>query len=81
MSALRITEDILLKELFDLFPHSREILKAYGYSRLIELGIEEVVVDKLSLKGLLKLMGYEEGKAGVILKEIQNSCHKKPEEL
>ncbi len=80
MTAVKITEDILLRELFELFPHSREILNAYGYSRIVELGIEDVVVDKLSLKGFLRLMGYGEEKTGAVLREIQTSYNKKPEE-
>ncbi len=80
MTAIKITEDILLRELFDLFPPSREILMAYGYARIVELGIEDVVIDKLSLKGFLRLMGYGEERSAVILREIQKSCNKKMEE-
>jgi len=60
--------------------NSREILEAYGYTRIVELGIEDVVLDKLSLKGFLRLMGYEEERSSAILREIQKSCNKRMEE-
>ncbi|WP_457600991.1 DUF1858 domain-containing protein [Hydrogenivirga sp.] len=81
MTAVKITEDILLKELFELFPEAREILMPLGYSRIVELGVEDVVVDKLSLKGFLRLMGVEEEEFGIRVREIQTLYNKKLEEM
>ncbi|RLJ71032.1 hypothetical protein BCF55_1321 [Hydrogenivirga caldilitoris] len=80
MTTVKITEDILLKELFELFPEAKELLKPYGYSKVVDLGIEEVVVDKLSLKGLLRLGEVEEERFGEVIREIQSLYNKKLEE-
>ncbi len=80
MTAVKISEDILLKELFELFPESRNLLMSYGYGRLIELGIEDVVIDKLSLKGFFRLMNVKEEEAGKVLRDIQSLYNKRLEE-
>ncbi len=80
MTAVKISEDILLKELFEIFPESKEILKNYGYGKLIELGIEDVVIDKLSLKGFFRLMGLGEEEAGKVVREIHSLYNKRLEE-
>ncbi len=80
MTAVKISEDILLKELFEIFPESKEILKDYGYGKLIELGIEDVVIDKLSLKGFFRLMGLGEEEAGKVVREIHSLYNKRLEE-
>jgi len=82
MTNVKITEDILLKELFELFPESREVLKNHGYDRIISLDIEEVVIDKLSLRGLLRLTCSDNEEGWVNLtKEIQNLYNKKLEDM
>ncbi len=81
MTTVKITEDILLKELFKLIPESKELLKPYGFLKIEKLNIEDVVTDKLSLKGFLKLMGYGEGTVGAVLKDIQILYNKKLEEV
>ena len=80
MTAVKISEDILLKELFEIFPESKEILKNYGYGKLIELCIEDVVIDKLSLKGFFRLMGLGEEEAGKVVREIHSLYNKRLEE-
>ncbi len=80
MTAVKISEDILLKELFEIFPESKEILKNYGYGKIIELGIEDVVIDKLSLKGFFRLMGLGEEEAGKVVREIHSLYNKRLEE-
>jgi len=81
MTTIKISEDILLKELFEIFPKSKEILKNYGYVKLIELSIEDVVVDKLSLKGFFRLMNVEEEEVGKVVREIHSLYNKRLEEL
>ncbi len=80
MTSVKISEDILLEELFKLFPEARDILLEYGYSKILELGVEEVVVDKLSIKGLFRLVGREEEELMSVIREIQNLYNKKLEE-
>ncbi len=81
MTTVKITEDILLKELFELFPEARDLLIPHGYSRIIELDVEEVVVDKLSLKGFFRLAGVGEEEFGSRIREIQALYNKKLEEM
>lgn len=81
MTAVKISEDMLLKELFELFPESKDILMNYGYGKLIELGIEDVVVDKLSLKGFFRLMDVKEEEAGKVVREIHSLYNKRLEEM
>ena len=81
MTTVKITDDILLKELFELFPEARDILKEHGYGKIVELDIEDVVVDKLSLKGFLRLVSVGEEEFGSVVREIQSLYNKKLEEL
>jgi len=80
MTAVKITEDILLKELFEIFPEAIEVLMDYGYGRLKELDVEDVVIDKLTLKGFFRLMNIREEEAGRLIREIQTLYNKKLEE-
>ena len=80
MTALKISEDILLEELFEVLPESKKILEKYGYRKLVELGIEDVVVDKLSLKGFFRLMKVGEDEVGKVVREIHSLYNKKLEE-
>lgn len=81
MTGLKISEDILLEELFKLIPESRDILMEFGYSRIRELDIEDVVADKLTLRGFMRLMDISEGEAGRIIKQIQDLYNRKLEEM
>ncbi len=80
MTALKITDDILLVDLFMLLPEAREVLKDYGYKKIQELDIEDVVSDKLSLRGFLKLMEASEEDSIKIIKQIQDLYNRKLEE-
>ncbi|MFN3471940.1 MAG: DUF1858 domain-containing protein [Aquificaceae bacterium] len=68
----RITLDISLTELFRNMPQARDILMKYGYSKLVEEDIEDVVIDKLTLKGFCKLMDLDEEAQGNLWQEIQD---------
>ncbi len=81
MTAVKISEDILLIELFRILPESRDILMEVGYRRIRELDIEEVVTDKLTLRGFTRLVNLPEGEAGKIFKQIQDLYNKKLEEM
>lgn len=80
MSGIKLTEDILLCELLELVPECRESLMEVGYKRIIDLDVEDIVTDKLSLKGFFRLMGLEEGQALNVLKQIQDLYNRKLEE-
>jgi hypothetical protein len=81
MTGLKITEDILLEELFRILPESREVLVRAGYEKIRELDIEDVVADKLTLRGFIRLMDIPEEKAGKIIREIQELYNRKLEEM
>ncbi len=80
MSAVKLSEDTTLKELFELLPESRDVLGKYGYRKIRELDIEDVVIDKLSLKGLFRLCGIGEEELVSVLREIQDLYNKKLED-
>ncbi len=75
MTGVRINEDILLSELFEILPEAKEILENYGYSKIRE--VEDVVLDKLSLKGFCRLVGMEEGEVAKVVKEISDLYNSK----
>jgi hypothetical protein len=81
MTQVKITEDILLKDLFEILPESRELLMKHGLSKIVDLGVEDVVVDKLTLKGLLRLGGLWGEEVTAVIQEIQKLYNKKLEEM
>ena len=72
----RITLDISLTELFQNMPQAKEVLMRYGYSKLVEEDLEDVVVDKLTLKGFCRLMDLDEEAQGNLWQEIQDLYRK-----
>ncbi len=68
----RITLDTNLMELLRNLPQARDVLMKYGYSVLIEEDIEDVVVDKLTLKGFCRLMDLDDEAQGNLWQEIQD---------
>ena len=80
MTALKISEDIILEDLFRVLPEAREVLLQCGYGKIQDLDIEDVVADKLSLRGFLKLMEVSEEDTAKIIKQIQELYNRKLEE-
>jgi len=80
MTQVRITEDTPLRELFGVFPEAKEVLKDYGYGKILELDIEDVIVDKLSLGGFCRLMGLGEEGTFKVIGLIQSLYNKRLEE-
>ena len=80
MTALKITEDILLEDLFRVLPEAREVLSEYGYRKIQELDIEDVVGSKLTLRGFLKLMDVSDELSVNIIKQIQELYNRRLEE-
>jgi len=68
----RFSLDVNLKELLEYCPRVKEILMKYNYSRLEEEDIEDVVIDKLTLKGFCRLMDLDDEAQGNLWQEIQN---------
>ncbi len=81
MTLQKISEDTLLKDLFEALPESKDILMEYGYSKIVEFDVEDVVVDKLTLKGLLRLAGFGEKETVEVVRKIQALYNKKLEEM
>ncbi len=69
----RITLDTKLTDLYEILPQVREILMKYGYKKLLEEDIEDVVVvDKLTIRGFCRLMDLDEKDQEKLWQEIQN---------
>lgn len=68
----RITFDTKLAELFEILPSAKKVLMEYGYGKLLEEDIEDVVIDKLTLKGFCRLMDLDEEDQENLWQEIQN---------
>jgi len=79
MSGMKINEDIRLSELFRILPESKVLLLRYGYDKVVSMGVEEVVADKLSLKGFCRLMGIED-EINRLLGELSSLYNKGSEE-
>ncbi|MDQ7037787.1 MAG: hypothetical protein Q9N26_01105 [Aquificota bacterium] len=80
MTQIKITEDTPLKDLLEVLPESRDLLMELGLSKIADLGVEDVVVDRLTLKGLLRLGGVTGEKIPAVIREIQDLYNKKLEE-
>ncbi|MCS7171013.1 MAG: DUF1858 domain-containing protein [Aquificaceae bacterium] len=68
----RITFDTKLLELIQNIPQAREKLMKYGYRVLEEEDIEDVVVDKLTIKGFCRLMDLDDEAQGNLWQDIQD---------
>ncbi|MFN7065133.1 MAG: DUF1858 domain-containing protein [Aquificaceae bacterium] len=68
----RITFDTKLIDLLKAFPEAKDVLMKYGYRKLLEEDIEDVVVDKLTVKGFCRLMDLDEEDQENLWRKIQN---------
>jgi len=68
----RITLDTKLVDLIKELPQAKEILMRYGYKVLIEEDVEDVIVDKLTIRGFCKLMDLDDEAQGNLWQEIQD---------
>lgn len=76
-SAVKLTEDILLKDLFELLPKAKEILSKYGYDKLVEDGTDKLLEHRLTLKGFMNLLNLPEDSREKLWNEIQQEYNKK----
>ncbi len=79
MAVTRLTPDIVLSDLLEELPESKDILYEHGLKKLEDLDILDVVADKLTLRGFFKLMDIDELTQGKIWQEIQNMYSRKTE--
>ncbi len=68
----RITLDTKLVDLIKELPQAKEILMRYGYKVFIEEDVEDVIVDKLTIRGFCKLMDLDDEAQGNLWQEIQD---------
>jgi len=76
-SSVKLTEDILLKDLFELLPEAKEILSKYGYAKLVEDGTDKLLDHRLTLKGFMNLLNLPEDSREKLWNEIQQEYNKK----
>ena len=67
----RLTMDVPLKEILEN-KNIRMLLEEYGINRLEEEDILDMVIDRLSLKGLFRLMDIDDETQGILWKKIQD---------
>ena len=68
----RITLDTKLSELIKRMPEVKDILMRYGYRTIEEEDIEDILLDKLTLKGFCRLMDLDDEAQGNLWQEIQD---------
>ncbi len=68
----RLTLDVNLKELLENEPRVRDILYTYGINKLEELDVEDIVLDKLTLRGFFRLMDLDDETQGFLWEKMQH---------
>ncbi len=81
MTITKLTQDILIKELVEFIPEAEEALRECGLTKLEEMEIKEIVIEKLSVRGLFRLMEVSGEKQEEVWRKIQELYNKKLEEL
>ena len=77
MAVMKLTEDILLKDLFEVLPQAKDILSKYGYDRLVEDKTDQLLDHRLTLRGFMNLMNLSEDKKEELWNKIQQEYNKK----
>ncbi|RMG99217.1 MAG: hypothetical protein D6699_08675 [Aquificota bacterium] len=75
----RLSWDIKLQELIQECKQAKEVLSKYGYTKLEEEDIEDIVIDKLTLKGFCRLVDLDEESQEKLWQEILD-LYKRSEE-
>ncbi|ADC89609.1 hypothetical protein Thal_0977 [Thermocrinis albus DSM 14484] len=68
----RVTLDTVMKDLLEKYPKVKDLLWNYGLCKLEEDDIAPVVLDKLTLKGFMRLMDIDEDTQGDLWMQIQD---------
>ena len=77
MAVMKLTEDILLKDLFELVPNSKDILLQYGYDRIVQDKTDVLLENRLTLKGFMNLINLSEKEREELWNKIQQEYNKK----
>ncbi len=77
MVVFKLTEDTPLTELFNHIPETREVLMKYGLKKIVDDGVEEIVVKRLTIKGFMNLMNLSEEQREELWIEIENLYNNK----
>ncbi|WP_461829076.1 DUF1858 domain-containing protein [Aquifex sp.] len=77
MAVMKLTEDIVLKDLFEVLPQAKEILSQYGYNKLVQDKTDQLLDHRLTLKGFMNLMNLSEEKREELWNKIQQEYNKK----
>jgi hypothetical protein len=81
MTISKLTQDILLRDLIEFIPEAEEVLSECGLAKFRELEIRDIVIQKLSVRGLFRLMEVSGEKQEEVWRRIQELYNKKLEEL
>ncbi len=80
MTITKLTQDVLIGELIEFLPEVENLLRGCGLDRLEEMGIKEIVVQKLSVRGLFRLMEVSGEKQEEVWRKIQELYNKRLED-
>jgi len=76
-AVMKLTEDTLLTSLFEFIPESKELLMEYGLKKIIDDGVYDIIVPRLTLKGFMNLMNLPEEKREVLWSKLEELYNKK----
>ena len=76
-AVMKLTEDTPLTSLFEFIPESKELLMEYGLKKIIDDGVYDIIVPRLTLKGFMNLMNLPEEKREVLWSKLEELYNKK----
>lgn len=76
-AVVKLTEDIPLTSLFEFMPESKEVLMEYGLKKIINDGVYDIIVPRLTLKGFMNLMNLPEEKRELLWSKLEELYNKK----
>ncbi|HIP43016.1 MAG TPA: hypothetical protein EYG91_03775 [Aquifex aeolicus] len=76
-AVVKLTEDIPLTSLFEFMPESKEVLMEYGLKKIIDDGVYDIIVPRLTLKGFMNLMNLPEEKRELLWSKLEELYNKK----
>ncbi len=77
MVVFKLTEDTPLTELFKHIPETREVFMKYGLKKIVDDGVEDIVIKRLTIKGFMNLVNLSEEKKEKLWSEIENLYNNK----
>ncbi|HID65438.1 MAG TPA: hypothetical protein EYP32_00460 [Aquificaceae bacterium] len=76
-AVMKLTEDTPLTSLFEFIPESKELLMEYGLKKIIDDGVYDIIVPRLTLKGFMNLMNLSEKKREELWSKLEELYNKK----